>query len=82
MQHYSMMIFYPGGVSYGVPEDISDDKEVYDIMYNAATIEEGNGNGKVKRRKKESVPEASAKRAANNRTKRAKSVDGKARRKV
>ena len=26
MQHYSMMIFYPGGVSYGVPEDITDDK--------------------------------------------------------
>ena len=82
MQHYSMMIFYPGGVSYGVPEDISDDKEVYDIMYNAATIEEGNGNGKVKQRKREIVPEKSTKRSANNRTKRAKSVDGKARRKV
>lgn len=79
MQHYTMMIFYPGGVSYGVPEDISDDKEVYDIMYNAATIEEGNGNGKVKQRKRECVPEESTRRAADNRTKRAKSVDGKAR---
>lgn len=53
MQHYTMMIFYPGGVSYGVPEDITDDKEVYDIMYKAATIEEGNGNGRVSYRKKE-----------------------------
>ena len=52
MQHYSMMIFYPGGVSYGVPEDITNDKEVYDIMYKAATIEEGNGNGKTKKRER------------------------------
>lgn len=52
MQHYTMMIFYPGGVSYGVPEDITDDKEVYDIMYKAATIEEGNGNGKIKKRER------------------------------
>ena len=52
MQHYSMMIFYPGGVSYGVPEDITDDKEVFDIMYKAATIEEGNGNGKTKKRER------------------------------
>lgn len=52
MQHYTMMIFYPGGVSYGVPEDITDDKEVFDIMYKAATIEEGNGNGKIKKRER------------------------------
>ena len=52
MQHYSMMIFYPGGVSYGVPEDITNDKEVFDIMYKAATIEEGNGNGKTKKRER------------------------------
>lgn len=62
MQHYSMMIFYPGGVSYGVPEDITDDKEVYNIMYNAATIEEGNGNGKIKKRKRPDVDEESRKK--------------------
>lgn len=50
MTHVSMMIFYPGGVSYGVPDDINNDEEVYSIMQTAATIEEGNGNGKVKKR--------------------------------
>lgn len=62
MQHYSMMIFYPGGVSYGVPEDITDDKEVYNIMYNAATIEEGNGNDKIKKRKRPVVDEGSGRK--------------------
>lgn len=45
-----LMIFYPGGVSYGaLPDDASND-EIYDVMYTAATIEEGNGDGKVRKR--------------------------------
>lgn len=45
-----LMIFYPGGVSYGtLPED-STNQEIFDVMYTAATIEEGNGNGRIKRR--------------------------------
>ena len=48
--HMHMMIFYPGGVSYGaLPEDATD-QEIYDVMYTAATVEEGNGSGKIKKR--------------------------------
>lgn len=50
MQHIHMMIFYPGGVSKGALPDDATDKEIYDIMYTAANIEEGNGNGRIKRR--------------------------------
>lgn len=67
MQHYSMMIFYPGGVSYGVPEDITNDKEVFDIMYNAATIEEGNGNGKTKKRTRSVVDAEPGRKARHKR---------------
>lgn len=45
-----LMIFYPGGVSHGdLPEDASN-QEIFDMLYTAANIEEGNGNGKIKRR--------------------------------
>ena len=67
MQHISMMIFYPGGVSYGVPEDISDDREVYNIMHTAATIEEGNGNGKVKKRERQNLDSGNGKKVRNRR---------------
>ena len=51
MQHIHYMVFYPGGVSDGyLPEDATDE-EIYDMMYTAATVEEGNGDGKVKKRK-------------------------------
>jgi len=42
-----LMIFYPGGTSHAVilPDDASNE-EIYDIMYKAATIKEGNGNAK------------------------------------
>ena len=47
-----LMIFYPGGVSYGaLPDDASND-EIYDAMYTAATIEEGHGDGKVRKRER------------------------------
>ena len=49
-----LMIFYPGGVSYGTLPDDSSDEEIYDVMYKAATIEEGNGNAK-KGRKNQTV---------------------------
>ena len=45
-----LMIFYPGGVSYGALPDDSSDEEIYETMYVAATIEEGNGDGKIKTR--------------------------------
>ena len=44
-----LMIFYPGGVSFGTPLEDSNE-EIFDIMYTAATIEEGNGSGKIKKR--------------------------------
>ena len=50
--HQRVMIFYPGGVSYGaLPTDASDE-EAYDMLYTAATIEEGNGDGRIRRRKR------------------------------
>ena len=49
-----LMIFYPGGVSHGYPMDDSD-REVYNTMYTAATIEEGNGDGKIRERKNSTV---------------------------
>lgn len=47
-----LKIFYPGGVSYGVLPDDSSMEEIYDVMYKAATIEEGNGSAKKKRTNK------------------------------
>ena len=45
-----LMIFYPGGVSYGALPDDASNEEIYDAMYTAATVEQGNGDGKVKHR--------------------------------
>ena len=45
-----LMIFYPGGVSHGAIPDDATNEEIYNVMHTAATIEEGNGNGKIKRR--------------------------------
>lgn len=50
-----LMIFYPGGVSYGALPDDATNSEIYNAMYTAATIEEGNGNGKIKERERDSV---------------------------
>lgn len=56
-----LMIFYPGGVSYGaLPDDASND-EIYNTLYSAATIEEGNGNGRIKEREKLDVDGRSVK---------------------
>lgn len=45
-----VMIFSPGAVSYGVPIDKDDDTEMYNMLYTAGTVEEGNGNGRIKKR--------------------------------
>lgn len=50
-----LMIFYPGGVSYGALPDDASNNEIYNVMHTAATIEEGNGNGKIKERERDSV---------------------------
>lgn len=50
-----LMIFYPGGVSYGALPNDATNEEIYDVMHTAATIEEGNGNGKIKERERDSV---------------------------
>lgn len=54
-----LKIFYPGGVSYGTPFDENDNNEIYDMMYTAATVEEGNGDGKIKKRKNSAVDDRS-----------------------
>lgn len=41
-----LKIFYPGGVSYGVIDDNATNKELYDILFDAATLEQGNGRKK------------------------------------
>lgn len=50
--HQRVMIFFPGGVSYGALPTEASDEEAYNMLYSAATIEEGNGDGKIKRRKR------------------------------
>lgn len=39
-----LMIFYPGGVSQGFTfSEEPSNEELYDMMYTAATVEQGNG---------------------------------------
>lgn len=45
-----LMIFHPDGVSYAYVDDNATDEEIQRVTMLAATIEEGNGNGKVKMR--------------------------------
>lgn len=45
-----LQIFYPGGTSFGVLSDDAANGDIYDVMYTAATKEQGNGNGKDKKR--------------------------------
>lgn len=46
-----LMIFHPDGVSYATVPDDATDEEIQNIITIASTIEEGNGNGKIKMRK-------------------------------
>ena len=55
-----LMIFYPGGVSSGYSFDDTPE-EIHDVMYKAATIEEGNGDGKVKKRQRPGMDDRSRK---------------------
>ena len=50
--HMHVMMFYPGGVSHGyLPEDHTD-QDIIDMVTTAINIEEGNGNGKTKKRER------------------------------
>lgn len=57
MQHVHVMMFYPGGVSDGVIFEDMTDRDIFEMAKTAATIEEGNGNGKIKERERASVDE-------------------------
>ena len=52
MQHTHVMFFSPGAVSSGVLFEDTTDKDIFDMAMTAATIEEGNGNGKTKKRER------------------------------
>lgn len=45
-----LMIFSPGKVSYGVANDDATNDELYEMLYKAATVEQGNGS-KIKEKK-------------------------------
>lgn len=46
-----LMIFYPGGVSQGFSfSEEPSNEELYDIMYTAATVEQGNGRQRRERK--------------------------------
>ena len=46
-----LMIFYPGGVSQGFTfSEEPSNEELYDIMYTAATVEQGNGKQRRERK--------------------------------
>lgn len=65
MQHVHVMMFYPGGVSDGVIFEDMTDRDIFEMAKTAATIEEGNGNGKIKKREKPSVDGGSRKKTRN-----------------
>ena len=56
-----LMIFYPGGVSQGFLPSDATNEEIFDVMYTAATVEEGNGDGKVRKRNSKTVDDRSSK---------------------
>lgn len=62
MQHVHVMMFYPGGVSDGVIFEDMTDKDIFEMAKTAATIEEGNGNGKIKERERPVVDEGSGRK--------------------
>ena len=62
-----LKIFYPGGVSYGALPDNASDEEIYNALYLAATVEEGNGNGKIKQRVRPEVDTESSKKIQDRR---------------
>lgn len=45
-----LAIFYPGGVSYGTLSDESTNDDILDLITTAITVEEGNGNGRIRKR--------------------------------
>lgn len=67
MQHTSVMFFYPGGVSHGVLFDDMSDEEIFETAKTAATIEEGNGNGKIKQRERPDMDGSSSQKTRNRR---------------
>lgn len=58
-----LKIFYPGGVSYGALPDDASNQEIYDALYLAATVEEGNGNGKNKKRTRPTLDDQTSRKA-------------------
>lgn len=58
-----LKIFYPGGVSYGALPDDASNQEIYDALYLAATVEEGNGNGKIKKRTRPTLDDQTSRKA-------------------
>ena len=47
-----LMIFSPGKVETGFIDDDATMEAIYDMMYESATTEHGNGDGKVKKRER------------------------------
>lgn len=67
MQHIHVMMFYPGGVSSGyLPEDHTD-QDILDMVNTAVNIEEGNGNGKIKKRERPVVDAEPGRKARRKR---------------
>lgn len=65
--HMHVMMFYPGGVSSGyLPEDHTD-QDIIDMVTTATTIEEGNGNGKIKKRERPVVDAEPRRKTRNKR---------------
>ena len=67
MQHISVMYFYPGGVSNGVIFEDDTDKDIFNMAMTASTVEEGNGNGKIKHRERPEVDAKSSRKTRNRR---------------
>lgn len=44
-----LMIFSPGKVSHGFVDDDATDETIFNVVNTVITVEEGNGDGKVKK---------------------------------
>lgn len=47
-----LMIYYPGGVAQAIVSDDATDQEIAEVVKLASTIEEGNGDGRIRMRKR------------------------------
>ena len=62
-----LMIFSPGNVTQGFIDDEATNEALYDMLFTAATTEQGNGSGKAKKRERQDLDPGNGKKVRNRR---------------